>query len=121
MKGGAFGNKYYQAKNKSTYGNKYYQAKNPMGRPPAKALHKKPDPPSKISPAFRKNSPVDRVKPMDRNIPFFTPFLGIKEDSEERRLDNAGDWLDTFADIAKGTFTGVKTISNLINPWTWFL
>ena len=121
MEGGAFGNKYYQAKNKSTYGNKYYQAKNPMGRPPAKALHKKPDPPSKISPAFRKNSPVDRVKPMDRNIPFFTPFLGIKEDSKERRLDNAEDWLDTFADIAKGTFTGVKTISNLINPWTWFL
>jgi hypothetical protein len=53
-------------------------------------------------------------------IPFITPFLGYKTPDHQRRLDNAQDWLDTFEDIGKGTFTGLKNVFSLLSPLSWF-
>ena len=107
-------------KKDGTYGNKYYKAKNPFG-PPKKMVP--PSKPSKPSPAFRKNSPVDRDEEDDDDldIPVITSWLGMKKHYGERRLDSAEDWGDTIADIAKGTYTGVKNVLSLLSPLTWFV
>lgn len=109
-------------KKDGTYGNKMYKATHPnIGPMVSNMKYQQPEAPSKKAPSMRKNSPVSRIeKSEDRNIPFITPFLGIKRDERERRLDNAQDWLDTFEDIGKGTFTGLKNVFSLLSPLSWF-
>jgi hypothetical protein len=107
-------------KKDGTYGNTMYKATHPnVGPMVSNMKYQQPEAPSKKAPSMRKN-PLSRSEPVREKIPFITPFLGYKTPDHERRLDNAQDWLDTFEDIGKGTFTGLKNVFSLLSPLSWF-
>ena len=107
-------------KKDGTYGNTMYKSTHPdVGPMVSNMKFQQPESPSKKAPAFRKDSPVDR-EPVREKIPFITSFTGYKTPDHERRLDNAQDWLDTFQDIASGTFHGLKNVFSLLSPLSWF-
>jgi len=108
-------------KKDGTYGNTMYKATHPdVGPMVSNMKFQQPEAPSKKAPSMRKENPLSRSEPVREKIPFITSFTGYKTPDHERRLDNAQDWLDTFEDIGKGTFHGLKNVFSLLSPLSWF-
>ena len=100
---------YKKQKRPEVFDRKPFDLKNNPTNSPVKR-----NPQDPVKPYIRFVEPVSRKK---EKQPFIYDFLGLRKDDKERSLSNPQDWLDDLKDIGVGTYTGVKKILDLFNPF----
>ena len=100
---------YKKQKRPEVFDRKVFDLKNNPTNSPVRRIPQDP-----VKPYVRFVEPVSRKK---EKQPFIYDFLGLRQDDRERSLSNPQDWLDDLKDIGVGTYTAVKKILELFNPF----